>query len=94
VASLDMHVHVYPYFRMRTTIELRDDQRARLLEIAAQEGRKGFSHLIEEAVDRFLDEEADRREEVAQALALVGSFGSEEAEALRTRTRELRARWR
>jgi predicted transcriptional regulator len=79
---------------MRTTIELRDDQRARLLEIAAQEGRKGFSHLIQEAVDRFLDEEADRRQEVAQALALVGAIGSEEAEALRTRTRELRVSWR
>lgn len=89
-----MHVHVCPYFIMRTTIELRDDQRARLLEIAAQEGRKGFSHLIQEAVDRFLDDEADRREEMAQTLALVGAFGPEQAEALRTRTRGLRARWR
>jgi predicted transcriptional regulator len=79
---------------MRTTIELRDDQRARLLEIAAQEGRKGFSHLIQEAVDRFLEDEEGRREEVAEALTLVGSLGPEEAEALRERTRALRERWR
>jgi hypothetical protein len=46
---------------MRTTIELRDDQRARLLEMAAREGRKGFSHLIQEAVDRFLEEDAGRQ---------------------------------
>jgi hypothetical protein len=41
-----MHVHASKIRVMRTTIELRDDQRARLLEIAAREGRKGFSHLI------------------------------------------------
>jgi predicted transcriptional regulator len=51
-----MHVHASKIRVMRTTIELRDDQRARLLEIAAREGRKGFSHLIQEAVDRFLEE--------------------------------------
>ncbi len=79
---------------MRTTIELRDDQRARLLEIAAQEGRKGFSHLVQEAVDRFLEDEERRREEVAEALSVVGSFTPEEAEALRDRTRALRERWR
>jgi len=79
---------------MRTTVELRDDQRARLLEIAAQEGRKGFSHLIQEAVDRFLDEESERQEEVARATAIIGSLGPEEAEALRERTRALRERWR
>jgi predicted transcriptional regulator len=79
---------------MRTTIELRDDQRARLLEMAAREGRKGFSHLIQEAVDRFLDDEEERREGVAEALTVVGSLTPEDAEALRDRTRALRARWR
>ncbi len=79
---------------MRTTIELRHDQRARLLEIAAQEGRKGFSHLIQEAVDRFLDEESERAEEVAASLALTGSFTPEAAEALRKSTQALRERWR
>ncbi|TVR56541.1 MAG: hypothetical protein EA421_03265 [Gemmatimonadales bacterium] len=79
---------------MRTTIELRDDQRARLLEMAAQEGRKGFSHLIQEAVDRFLEEEGARREKVAESLAVVGSFTPEDAQALRQRTRALREGWR
>jgi predicted transcriptional regulator len=79
---------------MRTTIELRDDQRARLLEVAAREGRKGFSHLIQEAVDRFLEEEERRGEEVAAALGMVGSFAPEDAHALRERTRELREHWR
>jgi predicted transcriptional regulator len=79
---------------MRTTIELRDDQRARLLEIAGREGRKGFSHLIQEAVDRFLEEEEGRAEEVAEALAMVGTLAPEDAAALRDRTRKLRESWR
>lgn len=79
---------------MRTTIELRDDQRARLLEVAAREGRKGFSHLIQEAVDRFLEDEKRRGEEVAAALEMVGSLAPEDARALRERTRELREHWR
>ena len=79
---------------MRTTIELRDDQRARLLEVAAREGRKGLSHLIQEAVDRFLEDEKRRGEEVAAALEMVGSLAPEDARALRERTRELREHWR
>lgn len=79
---------------MRTTIELRNDQRARLLEIAARQGRKGFSHLIEEAVDRFLDEEEGRERELAKAIGALGALDSDEAETLRERTRALRRRWR
>jgi len=93
-SDIDMHVHADDLFGMRTTVELRDDQRARLLEMAAREGRKGFSHLIQEAVDRFLEEEEARRQEVAEALTVVGSFTPEEAEALRDRSRALRERWR
>jgi len=79
---------------MRTTIELRDDQRAKLLEMAAREGRKGFSHLIQEAVGRFLGEEAGRQEEVSEALALVGTLGPQEAELLLERVRRIREHWR
>jgi len=89
-----MHVRAQDIPDMRTTIELRDDQRARLLELAAREGRRGFSHLIQEAVDRFLEEEEGRGEEVAAALEVVGSFTAKDAQTLRERTRELRERWR
>jgi predicted transcriptional regulator len=39
---------------VRTTIELRDELRAKLLEMAGRRGEKGFSHLVEEAVDRYI----------------------------------------
>jgi predicted transcriptional regulator len=91
---MGMHVRASEICDMRTTIELRVDQRARLLELAAREGRMGFSHLIQEAVDRFLAEEEGRGDEIAAALEMVGSFTPEEARILRERTRELRQHWR
>jgi len=39
---------------MRTTVEITPEQRARLLELAARQGRKGFSHLVREALETYL----------------------------------------
>ena len=39
---------------MRTTIEIKPEHRAKLLELAARRGQKGFSHLIAEALEAFL----------------------------------------
>ena len=39
---------------MRTTVEITPEQRAKLLELAARQGRKGFSHLVREALELFL----------------------------------------
>jgi hypothetical protein len=75
---------------MRTTIELRDDQRARLLEIAARRGEKGFSGLVEEAVDLLFREEDRRDEKLEAALAVLGTLSDEAADRMRIRTRELR----
>jgi metal-responsive CopG/Arc/MetJ family transcriptional regulator len=79
---------------MRTTIELRSEQRARLLEMAARQGRKGFSHLIQEAVDRFLNEEETRQEAVEGAVRVIGTLDESAAGELRARTRALREGWR
>jgi hypothetical protein len=41
---------------MRTTIELTDDQRAKLLALAAKRRLRGYSALIQEALERYLKE--------------------------------------
>lgn len=79
---------------MRTTIELRNDQRARLLQLAAERGEKGFSVLIEEAVDRYLAEIEFRDRAVDDALAAIGSLDSDAAADLRERVASVRKRWR
>lgn len=81
---------------MRTTIEITDEQRSRLLALAAAQGRKGFSQLVQEAIDLYLEhlERTDREARVARCLGALGSLGAEEAEALKAVTRDLRGEWR
>jgi predicted transcriptional regulator len=79
---------------MRTTIELRDDQRARLLEIAARRGEKGFSRLVQEAVDRFLEAEALRDRATEDAVRAMGSLPTGSAGRMHEAVRHLRDRWR
>jgi hypothetical protein len=79
---------------MRTTIELPDAQRARLLELAARRGEKGFPRLIQEAVDRLLTEDETRAARVKAALTLEGSMGAEAADELANSVRRVRSNWR
>lgn len=67
---------------MRTTIELSTELRARLSELAARRGEKGFSAIVEEALERYFALEERRREAVDRALAALGSFSAEEADRL------------
>jgi predicted transcriptional regulator len=79
---------------MRTTIELKDEHRARLLELAARRREKGFSGIVAEAVEaylRALESDATARE---GALKQRGSLSAEEAERLRAQATSLRESWR
>jgi metal-responsive CopG/Arc/MetJ family transcriptional regulator len=79
---------------MRTTIELSDSQRAKLLELAAERGAKGFSELVREAIDHYLAENAARRTRIDAAIAALGSLSARQAEALDESVRRLRRTWR
>jgi hypothetical protein len=79
---------------MRTTVEIDDSQRAELLKLAAQRGEKGFSAILREALDLYIKGHRGKREVVAQALRLQGSFSDSEADALQASVRQLRERWR
>ena len=79
---------------MRTTIEIPDEQRAKLLKLAAQRGEKGFSRLVEEALERYLDESSAREHTVQQALSVLGSFSDAAADRLEETVRTLRGTWR
>jgi len=79
---------------MRTTIEMKETQRAELLKLAAQRGEKGFSALIGEAIDLYLAQFRARGEAVRKAKAVRGTLSDAEAEDLAASVRELRGRWR
>ena len=79
---------------MRTTIELRDDLRARLLEMAARRGEKGFSSLVGEAVEMYLEAQRELDEARQVALEARGSLREADIGQLREETSRIRAEWR
>jgi metal-responsive CopG/Arc/MetJ family transcriptional regulator len=79
---------------MRTTVEITEEQRARLLALAARRGEKGFSKLVQEALDRYLAGVDAREKEVRSALAVIGSFDDAEGAELEHETRSIRESWR
>ena len=79
---------------MRTTIEMKDAHRAKLLELAGRRGEKGFSDLIAEAIGSYLSELERRDVARNQALDLRGCLSDEEADEMRAIASDLRANWR
>lgn len=79
---------------MRTTVELKPEHRSALLALAARRGEKGFSSVLEEAIDMYLKGEADREKSRRTILSLAGSISKKDAEEMRRTARQLRESWR
>ena len=79
---------------MRTTIEITDEQRAELLRLAARRRLKGFSEIVQEALDEYLRRQPGRDEAIAAALTLKGCLKGKEAEGFRDRVGKARESWR
>jgi hypothetical protein len=77
---------------MRTTVEITDDQHRALSAIAQRRGVRGFSPLVQEALDGYLaNVNAD---EVDLLLGLEGALSESDAEAMRSRIEGARTAWR
>ena len=79
---------------MRTTIEMKPEHRARVLELAASRGDKGFSNVVAEALELYLETQRRRTAAIQNALTLKGSMKGAEATDLATATRKIRTDWR
>jgi hypothetical protein len=83
------------YYRfMRTTVEIRDEHRAALLEIAARRGEKGFSSLVGEALEAYLRAQKQGSAARKKALSLRGALAGREAARLRHHAAAVRSSWR
>jgi hypothetical protein len=79
---------------MRTTIEMKTEHRAKLLEIAANRGQKGFSSVVSEAIDVYLGLEAQMEKQRQRVLDLEGALSQKEAKDLRKQVERIRDTWR
>lgn len=79
---------------MGIAIEITDNHRAALLELAARRQLKGFSELVEEAIALYLQTQAERDETLSRALRARGALAAAEAEELRQNVQSVRDNWR
>jgi hypothetical protein len=77
---------------MRTTVELSDRTYARLRARAAERGMRGFSAIVEEALERLLEQGAG--DDLASALAEAeGAWSESDVEEWERTRREAWASW-
>ena len=79
---------------MRTTAKIKPEHRSALLALAARRGEKGFSSVLAEAIEEYLNEEKTRVQRRKELLSLAGSLSADEAKALRKTATSLRENWR
>ena len=79
---------------MRTTIEVSDKHRSILLALAAQKGLRGYSGIIKEALDYYIEHQSKTAEKKSEILKMEKTWKAEEAEAIRSNLAELRENWK
>lgn len=77
---------------MRTTVEISDEQHRALSALAQRRGLRGFSQLVQEALDSYLRDLGE--DEIAALLELEGTLGERDEAELRARIEAARAIWR
>ena len=79
---------------MRTTIEISDRHRSILLSMAAQKGLRGYSGLIQDALDYYIAHQIRAADIKRDILKMKGSWKTEETKKFRSRLMELRGNWK
>lgn len=87
-----MHVNARMHFVMRTTVELSDRTYTRLRARAAERGMRGFSAIVEEALQQLLEPAGEADLAVALAEA-EGAWSSSEIEDWEQAREEAWATW-
>lgn len=78
---------------MRTTVDIDDELRTKLKQLAAERDEKGYSALINEALREYLQQDDSRQDELNRALDLQGTINQKEAEELEERIEEAWNSW-
>lgn len=79
---------------MRTTIEISDKHRSILLALAAQRGLRGYSYIIKEALDHYIEDQSKTAEKKRKILKMEKTWNVEETKEIRFNLAELRENWK
>jgi hypothetical protein len=73
---------------------MKPEHRSALLALATRRGQKGFSAVLAEAIEFFLQGEVERQKRRKALLSLGGSLSKKDGDELRRTARQLRESWR
>lgn len=73
---------------------MKAEHRSALLALAARRGEKGFSSVLKEAIEEYLDGQRMREKRRKEIRSLRGSLSADDAQALRHAVAALRENWR
>ena len=79
---------------MRTTIELSNEHRSSLHSLAARRGLRGYSKLIQEAVDLYIQETTARESDSKHLLKMRGTWNKEDARKFQKKLKGIRKNWK
>lgn len=77
---------------MRTTVEIPNALRARLLELAARRREKDFSNLVREALEAYLAGAEARDEARRSAIQVLGTVSDDDADRMVASARHARGK--
>jgi hypothetical protein len=80
--------------KMKVTIELSDDQRKVLRPFVVERGLRGYSKVVQEAIDFYVKARVERRGQVKQLLRMKGTWSRGEARQFRKRLEETKRNWK
>jgi hypothetical protein len=73
---------------------MKPEHRSALLALASRRGHKGFSGVLGEAIESFLQGETEREKRRKSLVSLAGSLSKNDGKELVRSTNELRESWR
>ena len=79
---------------MRTTVELSNYQRSSLHSLATRRGLRGYSKLIQEAVDLYIQEMTAKEGGAKHLLQMRGTWNKEEARKFQKKLKGIRKSWK
>jgi hypothetical protein len=78
---------------MRTTIELQDRHRSLLYSLAIKKGVRGYSSIIEEALDTYVDHLSKKNGLKKDVLQMMGSWQEEDISQAKEKIKKMRKNW-
>jgi len=79
---------------MRTTIEIPDRYRGILHSLAIKRGLRGYSAIIEDALDAYIEELSRKDHLKNEILQMMGSWQEKEISQVKEKINEMRKNWK